>query len=626
MSSKKKHGKKLVTDKNTDFLFDYFMNEEKFNEQLRGEWDEKIEKNLEKAREPKLNNHIVTDRNTVKNRVSSDIPVELPSISQSGDRDVEFNDDITENSIRSDDENFTRDDRIDENSLGLSSAKSPYYQKINAIPNGAANNIGMNNAGTQNREFISERPLLGDKLIGNLEKFAETPEEKRARQRDAYSQLQDLVQKYNVKLTRHFNIDDEPDEMEEEVKMHKDRRHKSNQVKFYKQMLLNIVCGVEFINDKYNPFEFKMKDWSKQIAGDMDDYTEVLEEIYEKYRDKGGKMAPEIRLLFMIIMSGVTYHLSNTLFGSGGLDTTIQNNPNLLNKFLGGMMKGGGIGSLLGNTNDAEPAEAVSNNSKNILAAIRKQNQTKRSEANPDTNMVTETDHDKSSNNDALIIERERRILAEQRATFEEQLRKQNEMYNSQLQDLRQQLNNSHITSIQQTPNKQIYTPPNKQIYTPPGNLQKNIARPSVNLVLSDATRKPRFLENPFVIGNTPNKSMIGNRMNGGNNMNSRIIESISESGNNESEFQKNSAKKRLTNASIKNPLKNNYDELLESLEQSSDIDLDDIIESSTKKKDSKSIPTTKRPKNNSAARSTIRRSDARSDILSTGKRNVIKL
>ena len=33
-------------------------------------------------------------------------------------------------------------------------------------------------------------------------------------------------------------------------------------------------------------FEFKLKDWSKTVAADMDDYTEVLEEIYEKYKDR----------------------------------------------------------------------------------------------------------------------------------------------------------------------------------------------------------------------------------------------------------------------------------------------------------------------------------------------------
>ncbi len=89
----------------------------------------------------------------------------------------------------------------------------------------------------------------------------------------------------------------------------------------------------------------------------MDDYTEVLEELYEKYKDRGGKMAPEIRLLFMIIMSGVTFHLIQTLFGSAGLGNTLQNNPNMLNKLLGSLMNGGMPGKQ--NDNVAELQKLV---------------------------------------------------------------------------------------------------------------------------------------------------------------------------------------------------------------------------------------------------------------------------
>ncbi len=72
--------------------------------------------------------------------------------------------------------------------------------------------------------------MLGDKLVNNIEKYNETPEERRARSRENYMKLQDLVERYNVKLTRYFSIDDDPDEMEAEYQLHKDRRHKNNQV------------------------------------------------------------------------------------------------------------------------------------------------------------------------------------------------------------------------------------------------------------------------------------------------------------------------------------------------------------------------------------------------------------
>lgn len=597
MSFKKKNGKKLPTDKNTDYLFDYFMNEEKFNEQLRGEWDEKLQKKLENAREPKLDSRIVTDKNE-KN--SSEKPEELPSISNSDNqnRDVEFNDDFSENenirenyNSRSEDNyDYHRQDDLDGISPGLS-VRSPYKQKIDAVPE-------IPPVIQRPKEIHSERPLLGEKLIDDIEKYAETPEEKRARARDAYSQLQDLVEKYNIKLTRPFTIDDDPDEMEEEARMHRERRHKNNQVKFYKNILLNIICGVEFLNDKYNPFEFKLKDWSKQISADLDDYTEVLEEIYEKYKDRGGKMAPEIRLLFMIIMSGVTYHLSNTLFGSGGLNNTIQNNPNILNKLLGGLMKGDGA-KIFGE-NNAEPVEVAPNN-KNILEALRKHNKNK-----SEMNTTTDVTEPSKSTSEALALEREKRLLAEQKAMFETQLRKQNEMYTAQMEDLRKQINNQLGQTSVPEPQKNNNVP---AINYPP-------APSPINQVLSDATRKPRFQENPLIVGVQNNNTIMKS----------------DEPNIFESEIRENTIQnsKKNKNASAKKQNKINFDELLESLEQSTDIDLDDVIETSSKKrKNNKIVTTIKKPKNNSVIKSIKgKRSEGTSDVLSTTKRkdNVIKL
>jgi len=38
-----------------------------------------------------------------------------------------------------------------------------------------------------------------------------------------------------------------------------------------------------------------MRDGLSKSTTDMDNYTEVLEELYEKYKDKGGNLPPEIR-------------------------------------------------------------------------------------------------------------------------------------------------------------------------------------------------------------------------------------------------------------------------------------------------------------------------------------------
>jgi len=621
MSTKKHHGK-LKTDLETDYLYDYFMNEDKFNEQLKGQWDEELTKKFENH-EPKLDSRIITDGKLSPKFTSSSQEEELPSNHSEPNykrADVDFNDEESDYNDRS----------ISESSQ--SSVRSPFQQKIAAAPTNypqyqSKHSDTKNYHGDKSHYVANDRQLLGENLIEDIPKYIETAEERRARARDAYSNLQDLVDKYKIKLNKPYSIDSDPDEMEAEYKMHKDRRNKNNQVKFYKQIMLNIVCGAEFINEKYNPFEFKLKDWSKHMASDMDDYTEVLEEIYEKYKDKGGKMAPEVKLLFMIIMSGVTFHLSQALFGSSGITDAVQNNPNILNKLLGGLMKGGVLG---GNKNESEPAEAkeTSTNNKNLLNSIRQMNKNKNSDVKSDIkseSQITTTEgrsesSDKiSATTEALALERERRVLAEQRANFEAQLRKQNEMYNAQLEELRNKTNtpSQHVLNTIQTVPKEVQ---NMQ-FTQPNN---NYSTGPINQILSDASKKPRFQENPLITG-TSTKSEQNNSdfprsgiFNNGINLDDQF--DIFDSEIKDTIRPTNRSTKRTS--ATKKPSKQNFDELLETLEESTDIDIDDIIETSNKKK-TKPIMSTRKPKNNSATRSVSKRNKTDSATNSaSNKRN----
>src|SRR3984885_3956229 len=389
MSSRKNRGKKLPTDKSTDMMIDFYVNEEKFNEAMKPEYETMKKKLDKKQSSTKKENSIPSIPS--KSSLSSQ---ELPS--NNSDENYEFDD-------SSESESSSNNSSTESNS----SNNSMYAEKIETK---SVKKIDKSESDNRNDE--PRRPLLAENLIGNLEEYRETPEEKRARSRDAYYELQDLVEKYNIKPSKPYTIDSDPDEIETEIKMHKERRHKSNQVKFYKGMLINIVSGIEFMNEKYDPFEFKLKDWSKQIAMDVDDYTEVLEELYEKYKDRGGKFSPELRLLFMIILSGVTFHISQTLFGINGTNDAIKKNPNVINKLLSGLMNGG-------LNRESNEVKNIPSNSKDLLKSIKQHNKT--SEDN--------------------ITEREKKLLTKQQDIHIEQLRKQNEMFRTQFEQMQKQQN-----------------------------------------------------------------------------------------------------------------------------------------------------------------------------------------
>jgi hypothetical protein len=87
---------------------------------------------------------------------------------------------------------------------------------------------------------------------------------------------------------------------------------KRNGIKLYKNILLNVTSAVEFVNEKYDPFDFHLSGWSEHLSYDIDSYDDVLEDLYEKYKGTGKKMPPEIKLLLLIIASASAFHFTKS--------------------------------------------------------------------------------------------------------------------------------------------------------------------------------------------------------------------------------------------------------------------------------------------------------------------------
>merc|ERR1712227_862848 len=115
-------------------------------------------------------------------------------------------------------------------------------------------------------------------------------------------------------LSKSYNFDSSIEEMEYEFELLKSFANKRNGVKLYKNILLNTVSAVEFLNDKYDPFDFQLTGCSEHMSVEVDSYDEVIEEIYEKYKGTGKKMPPEIKLLMLIVASASAFHFSKSTF------------------------------------------------------------------------------------------------------------------------------------------------------------------------------------------------------------------------------------------------------------------------------------------------------------------------
>jgi hypothetical protein len=187
------------------------------------------------------------------------------------------------------------------------------------------NNVNEKNEIPQNNEKHEEPKVNPYYLMDD--------KQKRLKRLEIYSDLMTLKTKYGIKLSKEYTINSDFEEMEFEKEYHYKQRNKTNGVNLAKSFLLNGIQAVEFLNDKFNPFKFRLNGWHDHMSSNIDDFEEVMGELYEKYKGSGKKMEPEVRLILMILFSGFTFHASQVLSKNiPGLDEAIKNNPSLLGK------------------------------------------------------------------------------------------------------------------------------------------------------------------------------------------------------------------------------------------------------------------------------------------------------
>ena len=144
----------------------------------------------------------------------------------------------------------------------------------------------------------------------------------------------EALEKKGITLTKKYSMESSLDEMQGEYEMIMAEKEKSNSIKFQGRMLMACLTGIEFLNNKFDPFDIKLDGWSEQVHENIDDYDEIFAELHDKYRSKA-HMAPEIKLLFQLGGSALMIHMTNTMFKSSmpGMDDIMKQNPELMKQF-----------------------------------------------------------------------------------------------------------------------------------------------------------------------------------------------------------------------------------------------------------------------------------------------------
>ena len=143
------------------------------------------------------------------------------------------------------------------------------------------------------------------------------------------------IKSKGYQLSKEYDFNSSLEEMEYEYELLRSFADKRNGVKVFKNGLLQAVSVIEFLNDKYDPFDFQLSGWGEHMSVEVDSWDDVLEEIYEKYKGTGKKMAPEVKLVFLIIASGSAFHFTKSQSNKlPGLDSMLSSNPALLSKII----------------------------------------------------------------------------------------------------------------------------------------------------------------------------------------------------------------------------------------------------------------------------------------------------
>lgn len=143
------------------------------------------------------------------------------------------------------------------------------------------------------------------------------------------------LEKKGFAINKRMNVYSGIDDLRTEVKRITYSIDVDKSVKFSRRMLIACVTGLEFMNKRYNPLDIQLEGWSENIMENVDDYDEVFEELYVKYRTKM-HVAPEVKFVMMLGGSAMMFHLTNSMFKQvmPNMNDVMKQNPDLVQNMM----------------------------------------------------------------------------------------------------------------------------------------------------------------------------------------------------------------------------------------------------------------------------------------------------
>ena len=173
-----------------------------------------------------------------------------------------------------------------------------------------------------------------DHSYGHRERFS--PEDVLRQKKEILHQFKRLQLKgIYVGKGSEFTLDTSLEEMKYEYERIRTERDTDSAVKMLRSVLTASVNFCEFANERYNPYKLNLDGWSGNVADSLSDYDDVFEELHAKYATHV-RVPPEIKLIGMVVGSGIMTHFTNSIMSSStipNVDEILRTDPDLRRQF-----------------------------------------------------------------------------------------------------------------------------------------------------------------------------------------------------------------------------------------------------------------------------------------------------
>lgn len=213
-------------------------------------------------------------------------------------------------------------------SHGVGAARGPSLGRATA---GLAGSTGPSTTwdGFSNFTHLPNDPDLGESIEKKYSKTALLREKKRN------LRILARMRAKGVDVSKEYDMNDTLDDILEEIKMQREERHRDQWIEGAGKMAIEAAGMLELGSQRFtSDLGIDLTSLSDSIELNIGEYDDILEEVYEKYRDY--KFSPELRLTWALGRSAMGVAMANAAARSLSMplgDQVLRQNPDLRRRF-----------------------------------------------------------------------------------------------------------------------------------------------------------------------------------------------------------------------------------------------------------------------------------------------------